>query len=170
MQIIIIRVVLNMQVRRAFIKYVSLGPFTETKPNVMERFIGTDTAIFQHIHLRNWDLCHTVRSSFISPFRRSLPAGIGTTVWHSPPPLCHSENADADRTGISCYVRKDGNHWARGPGCWLNTSQLNSCRRCVDCRAMCGHRPGTAEMNFDQCYALYIQKLYQSLHFTISGC
>ena len=47
MQIIIIRVVLNMQVRRAFIKYVSLGPFTETKPNVMERFIGTDTASVQ---------------------------------------------------------------------------------------------------------------------------
>ena len=35
--------------------------------------------------------------------------------WHSSPPVCHSENADPDRTGVYC-VRKDGNHWARSPG------------------------------------------------------
>ena len=36
-------------------------------------------------------------------------------LWKSSPPLCHSENANADRTEISWGVRKDGNYWARGP-------------------------------------------------------
>ena len=81
----------------------------------MGRFIGTDTAsielFFQHIHLRNWDIYHTVGPNFVSLCRRSLPPGIGATVWHTSPPLS-LENAD--RTGISWGVRKDRNHWMRG--------------------------------------------------------
>ena len=37
---------------------------------LMEKFIGRDTesvsAIFQHIHLWNWEICHTVGPSFVS--------------------------------------------------------------------------------------------------------
>ena len=65
------------------------------------------SAIFQHIHLWNWDICHTVGPTLISLCHRSLPR-IGTIVWHSSPPLCHSENANAGRIGISCGVIKDG--------------------------------------------------------------
>ena len=67
----------------------------------LKRFIGTDTAsvelFFQHIHLRNWDMSFRGTNFFILG-HRSLPPGIGITVWH-----CHSENADADQTEISNY-------------------------------------------------------------------
>ena len=36
--------------------------------------------IFQHIHPRNWDICHTVGPTFVSLCRRSLPPGIGTSL------------------------------------------------------------------------------------------
>ena len=84
----------------------------------MEIFIETDTAsveLFFNIsppELRNFSYRKT---NVCIMCHRSVPPGIGTTVWHSSPPLCHSENADADRTGISCGVRKDENYRARSP-------------------------------------------------------
>ena len=106
---------------------------TQFNENVYYYRYSKCLAIFQHIHLRNRGICQTMRPTFAFLCRRSLPPGTGTTVWHSSPPLCHSENADTDRTGISWGVRKDGNHWARGPG-----YRVNSCTRCVDDRAVCG--------------------------------
>jgi hypothetical protein len=45
---------LPVEVRGSSSKYISLGPFTETKHNFMEIFIATDTAnVFQHI--RHWN-------------------------------------------------------------------------------------------------------------------
>ena len=73
-------------------------------------------AIFEHIHLWNWDICHTMGPTSVSLCCRSLPPGIGTTVWLLSLPLCHSENAESDQTGISWGVRKGGNLWAQGPG------------------------------------------------------
>ena len=35
---------------------------------------------------------------------------------HLSPPLCHSENADDDRTGISWGIWKDENYWVQGLG------------------------------------------------------
>ena len=62
----------------------------------------------RHLAIRPW-------TWIASLCRESVPPGIITTVWHSSPPLCHSLNADGDRTGISRGVRKDGNHWAGFP-------------------------------------------------------
>ena len=103
-------------------------------------------AIFQHIYLRKWDICHTVGSTFVSVCHLGLES-----LWHSSLPLCYSKNNDADWTGISWGVRKAGNHWARGPGYRLNDDwapQPYSCRRCLDRRAVCGHRPGTTGDEF----------------------
>ena len=72
-------------------------------------------AIFKHTQLRNWDICHTVGPTCVSLCRKSLQHGIWTTVWHSSPLLCHSENADADLIETPRGVRKDGNHRSRGP-------------------------------------------------------
>ena len=68
----------------------------------------------QHNHLRNWDICHTVGPPFVSCVAELWCLGI-KPLWHSSPSLCHSEYSDADRTGISWGVIKDGNHWAWGP-------------------------------------------------------
>ena len=45
-------------------------------------------------------------ANLISLCPRSLPPGIGTTMWHSSPPIWHSENGGADWTGIFWDVRK----------------------------------------------------------------
>ena len=52
-------------------------------------------------------------------------------LWHSCLPLCHSGNADADQTGISWVVRKDGNHWTRGPAELLQEMYWPSSCVCV---------------------------------------
>ena len=53
----------------------------------MERFIGTDAVsielFFNVFHIRNWDISHSLGSTFIPLCRRSLPPGIGITVWQS---------------------------------------------------------------------------------------
>ena len=53
----------------------------------MGRFIGTNTAgvelFFQHIHLRKWDICHLMGPTFVSLCRRSLPPGIGTSLFQN---------------------------------------------------------------------------------------
>ena len=51
----------------------------------------------------------------------------------------------------------------------LNTSKPNSCRRCVDHRAVFGHIPGKADNNFDRDYSLCIQKLYHKSSFAVNG-
>ena len=70
-----------------------------------------------HSHLRNWDICRIVRPTFVSLCRRSVPPGIGTTVWLSSLPLCHSE--DAARSGIVWGVRKDGPQLSKLTSCTL---------------------------------------------------
>ena len=37
-------------------------------------------AIFQHIHLRNWDICHNVGTTCVSLYLRSLMRGIATSL------------------------------------------------------------------------------------------
>ena len=53
----------------------------------MERFIVTDPVnielFFNVFHIRNWDIFHSLGSTFIPLCRRSLPPGIGITVWQS---------------------------------------------------------------------------------------
>ena len=70
----------------------------------MERFIATDTVsvelFSQHIYLRNLDICHTVGPTFVSCVVEICRLGL-ESLRHSYPPLCHSEDAEADRTGIS---------------------------------------------------------------------
>ena len=55
---------------------------------------------FRHLSYRGTNFCIPV------------PPGIGTTVWHLSQPLCHFENADADRTWTSWGVRKDGQQFS----------------------------------------------------------
>ena len=95
-------------------------------------------AIFQHIHLLNWDICHTVGPTFESLCLRSLPPGIITTVtpisvslspwkrWRWP-----------ERIFLRCKEKIYISLGARSGlyGGWLNTSQLNSCTRWVDRQA-----------------------------------
>ena len=102
-------------------------------------------AIFQHIPHRNWDFCHIMGPTFVFLCRRSLSPGIGTTVRHSSLLLCHSENGDADQTGISWGIRKNGNHWERGScssytrsslmmdGLSLCSSSCTCCRPAENC-------------------------------------
>ena len=80
--------------------------------------------------------------------RWSLPPRIGT-LWHSSPPLCHSENADTDRTGISLGVRKGGDHWARDPGYRVDDDSTPPSRTTAGYMVtVCSHRPGTADDAF----------------------
>ena len=60
---------------------------------------------FQHIHLRNWDICLPVWTIFVSCIVEICRLEL-EPLWHSSPTLCHSGNAEADRTGISWGVRK----------------------------------------------------------------
>ena len=72
-------------------------------------------------------------------------------LWHSSPPLCHSENTESEQIGISSGVRKDGNHWARGPGIgWMMNKHLPAklLQEIVDLSKL--------TMNFDRRYALCI--------------
>ena len=91
------------------------GPFTETNPNFMDRFIGRDTTSVHLIFnkficgietLIPWD--QLLYPYVVEVYRLGLEP-----LWHSSPPLC---NTDADRTGIYWGVRKDGNDWMRAPG------------------------------------------------------
>ena len=58
--------------------------------------------IFQHIHLWNWDICHIVGPTFVSYVLEVCRLRL-EPQWHSSPPHCRSDNADADRTGISWF-------------------------------------------------------------------
>ena len=62
---------------------------------------------FQNIHLWNWDICYIVWPTFVSCVIEACRLGL-EPLWHSSTPLCHSELADTDQTGISWDVRKDG--------------------------------------------------------------
>ena len=82
---------------------------------------------------------------------------------HSSPPLCNSENADTDRTGISRGARKDENHRAGLPAEPLAGDVLTV--------EPCGTIDlAQLTMNFDRCYALCRQKLYHRPHITVGGC
>ena len=70
-------------------------PFTVTKPNLMESYTWTDAASVE------------LFSAYSPPELRHL-SFLGTN-------FCITETADVGRTGISRDIRKDGNHWARGP-------------------------------------------------------
>ena len=59
--------------------------------------------------------------------------------------------------------------WNLSPPLWW-CNRANSCRRCVDRRAVCGHRPGKADDEFWSAYALCFQKRYHRQHFTVGGC
>ena len=66
----------------------------------MERFIGTDTANFQHIHPGTETFsCRGI--NFCILCRRSLRLGL-EALSHTSPPLYHSENADAYRNFLMC--------------------------------------------------------------------
>ena len=67
----------------------------------MEQIQQVLRAIFQHIHLRNWD-SYTVGSTFESCVVEVFPLGLEPHLR-----LCHFENAAADRAEISWGVRKD---------------------------------------------------------------
>ena len=58
------------------------------------------------------------------------------------------------------------NHWARGPGIRVDDNwtppQPNSCRSCVNRRAVVAIDPTRLTMNFDRRYALCIQTLYHN--------
>jgi hypothetical protein len=73
------------KVRGSSIKYVSLGPFTETKRNFMAIFIATDTASVQLF----FNVFATGNETFVIPWDQllntcvlevCLAPGIGTTV------------------------------------------------------------------------------------------
>ena len=97
--------------------------------------------------------------------RRYLPPGIGTTVilifaslsfwkrWRWP-----------DRNFLRCkkWWKSLGARSGLQGGWWLNTSQLNSFRRRDDRRAMCGHRPGTANDEFRAFKSFIIVRTSQS--------
>ena len=118
-------------------------------------------AIFQHTRLRDWNICQTVGPTFVSCVVWSLPHGIGTIVTLIS--SCHSEDANADRTGIPWCVREHGNHWAQGPGIeW--TPAGDTVKPCVSIDL------AQLTMNFDQRYALCTQKLNHRSHFTVGGC
>ena len=80
--------------------------------------------------------------------RWSMAPGIGTTValisaslsfwksWHWP-----------DRNFLRCKKRWTGRE-VRDIGRMINISQSNSCRRCIDRRAVCDYRPGIADDEF----------------------
>ena len=103
------------------------------------QFKGTiywNRAIFQHIHLRSWGICYTVAPTFVYQWRRSLPPE--TTLWHSSPPQSFWKRWQ-DRNFLRCQKRWKSLGARSGVyGGWLHTSQLNSCRRCVDRWAVCG--------------------------------
>ena len=97
----------------------------------------------QHLSYRETNVCILCR--------RSLPPGIGTTVTFISAPLSLWKRWRwPDRNFLRCKKRwKSLGAWSglQG-GWWLNTSQPNSCRRFVDRRAVCSHRPGTPDDEF----------------------
>ena len=153
----------------------------------MERFIGTDIeSVLNFSTYSPPELRHLSyrRNNFCILCCRSLSPEIETTValWHSSPPLCHSENAH--RTGISWGVRTDGPQlsmltpWALL--CFQVAVALASSRRKIFWTTgapwqFCATRSGKwllaqLTMDLDWCYALHIQKLYHISHFTVGGC
>ena len=51
-----------------------------------------------------------------------------------------------------------------------STSQSNSCGRCLDHRAVCGHRPGTADDVFRSALFSVHPNTLSLMHFTFGGC
>ena len=89
--------------------YESLRQFI--KPNLMESFIGTDTAsveLFFNIFTSRIETFVIPWNQLLYPVSYKSAPGIGTILWNSSPHLWHSKNDDTDRTGISWGVRKDG--------------------------------------------------------------
>ena len=109
------------------------------------------------------------------------------TVWHRSRPLCHSGNADVDRTVISWGVRKDGSQLSVLTPCALFLCSGVSCfgthlahnflnNRCsvrILCnkeRQICGKLLlAQLIMNFHRRCALCIQKLYHRPDFIVGG-
>ena len=48
---------------------------------------------------------------------------------------------------------------------WLNTSHLNSCRRCDDHQVVCGHRPGTADDEFRSALCSVHSRILPEVHY-----
>ena len=137
----------------------------------MERFYGTDTAsveLFFNVFTSGietfvipWD---QFLYSFVVEVCRLGLKPLCDTQLH----LCHSENADVHRTGISWGVRKDGSdvqviEWM------INTSQLNSSRRCVDHQDVCSQVLPWSKTPpaLDILCHLFFKKIYDRVHFTV---
>ena len=124
----------------------------------MERFIGTDTAsvelFFNLLNSWNWDIFHTVGPNFVSCVAEVCRLGL-ESLWHSSPPLCHSEDADADRKKfLEAYEKMEitgSEVLAKG---WMMIKHLPAELLQEMCwqlrRAVCGHRLGTADNDFDR--------------------
>ena len=118
---------------------------TETNPNLMEIFIETYTASVQLLFII---FTYGIVTFVNTAASRSLSPGIGTTVT-----LISASLPFWKRWPNRNFLRRNKRQKSLGVssglhgGRWLNTSQPNS-RRCVDRRAVCGHRPSTADDEF----------------------
>ena len=93
---------------------------------------------------------------------------------HSSPPLSHSENADADRTGI---FELQENMKITGREVWaIRWMMIETPPSRIPARDVLTVKPCLAvdlaqlTMNFDRRYALSIQKLYRIPNFNVGGC
>ena len=87
--------------RSSSTKYVSMGLFRETKPNLMEDLLEQIQQVFSYFSTHSPPQLRRLSyrgTTFACLCRRSLPPGIGSSVWHWFSPLWESENADADRS------------------------------------------------------------------------
>ena len=120
-------------------------------------------------------------TNFCNLCRRSLPLGIGTTVTLISASLSFRKHRRwPDRNLLRCKKiwKSLGMRSGLQGGQWVNPSQPNSCRRCVECRAVClcvcvcvcvcGHKPSTADNEFWSVLFSVHLKLYYWPHFT--GC
>ena len=118
----------------------------------MERFIGRERggckfwAIFQHIRLRNWDICHTVGPTFVSCvielYRwdwNHYDTHLRLSVILKTLTVTGQEFLEVEMTGRE--VRAIGRMM-------IKHLPANSCRRQVNRRAVCGHRPSRADDEF----------------------
>ena len=125
-----------------------------------------------HIHHQNWDICHIVGSTFVTQCRRKLPPGIGTTVTLISVSLSFWKRR-LDRTRISWGVRKDGNHWVRGPGIGWMIKHLPSELLQEMCWPLGRVWPGfiVQQDNTGTKHPapFVLQKLYHRPHFTVGG-
>ena len=148
-----------------------LWGFTEINPNLMGRFILTDTAsveLFFNIFTSGIKITVIPWDQLLYPCIVKVCCLGLEHLWPSSPSLCHFKTAHALRTGISWGVRKDRNHWTQGPGYRVNDWKSPSRTSAGDVLTV---EPFVATdlaqlTNFDGA----IQKLYHRPHFAVGGC